>query len=304
MFRNALAIAARPSSTLRPARSGLYARRDIDLASRAISTSPTLLAKAGSSKTSSGSKKSMAERPSDVPDDITAPGEVRRAPVEETFEPIVNDMRSTEGPHTVNASSGVTSTSDSGDKPLETGPSVATPKSSVDPIATPASQIPEEPYQIPDQPDLSKLPSLDFGLDEPAKAAPKIESPTGSEDSIPGSRTGAKAKPSLSSIEQRRRNFTRFMLLSGLLGSGIGAYYLATKDDEAKIGEAEALGAWEKFKNNFTGLLDVSLLSTMCRLVERSLTLCIWDVRPSTSPLSTSFSPMPCLLLTSEDTPF
>jgi hypothetical protein len=51
------------------------------------------------------------------------------------------------------------------------------------------------------------------------------------------------------------------MLLGGLAGSGVGAYYLATKDDETKFGEAEAIGAWEKFKNNFTGLLDVSCTS-------------------------------------------
>ena len=258
MFRTALSVAARPTTTLRPARTGLHARRDFDLATRAISTASTMFAKAGSSKTPSGQKKTMAERPSDVPDDITAPGEVKRAPLEETFEPVVNDMRNTEGPHTVDSSSGLQTPSNSNAENTKTEPSAVTPKSTSESTATPAAQIPEEPFQIPDQPDLSKLPSLDFGLEEPAKVAPKIESPSGSEDSPSGSRTGAKAKPSLSSIEQRRRNFTRFMLLSGLLGSGVGAYYLATKDDEAKIGE-DGLGAWEKFKNNFTGLLDVSL---------------------------------------------
>jgi hypothetical protein len=126
--------------------------------------------------------------------------------------------------------------------------------------STEPSQIPQEPYQIPDQPDLTKLPSLDFGLEEPAKTAPKIDAPAGSEETT-GGRTGAKAKPSLSSIEQRRRNFTRFMLLSGLVGSGIGAYYLATKDDEVMSAEEQALGAWERFKNNFTGLLDVSRIA-------------------------------------------
>ncbi|KAG7562868.1 hypothetical protein FFLO_01697 [Filobasidium floriforme] len=242
MFRNALAVAVRPTTTT--ARTTLRARRNLDSTTRAVSSTPTAFAKVGSSKTRSGVKKSMAERPSDVPDDINAPGEAKPLLTEQTFEPIVNDMRTSEGPHSTSSTPPTTATSE------------VPSSSSSSTTSTPPNQIPEEPYQIPDRPDLTKLPSLDFGLEEPVKEAPKIESPSGSQDGPSGSRTGARAKPSLSSIEQRRRNFTRFMLLGGLAGSGVGAYYLATKDDETKFGEAEAIGAWEKFKNNFTGLLD------------------------------------------------
>jgi import inner membrane translocase subunit TIM50 len=267
MFRNALAVAVRPTTTT--ARTTLRARRNFDSTTRAVSSTPTAFAKVGSSKTRSGVKKSMAERPSDVPDDIDAPGEAKPLPTEQTFEPIVNDMRTSEGPHVVDSSASLDSTTSTTGKTQEstssTPPTTATSEvpssSSSSTTSTPPNQIPEEPYQIPDRPDLTKLPSLDFGLEEPVKEAPKIESPSGSQDGPSGSRTGARAKPSLSSIEQRRRNFTRFMLLGGLAGSGVGAYYLATKDDETKFGEAEAIGAWEKFKNNFTGLLDVSCMS-------------------------------------------
>ena len=232
----------------------------MDLATRTIASSSKLSAKAGSSKNSpSKANNTMGQRPSDVPDSISSPNESKRGSPLDGFEPIVNDMRSTEGPHSVNSSTGVEPDS----KTIRTGATAAAsdlPLSDSTPSSTESSQIPQEPYQIPDQPDLTKLPSLDFGLEEPAKVSPKIDAPAGSEETA-GARTGAKAKPSLSSIEQRRRNFTRFMLLSGLVGSGIGAYYLATKDDEAMSAEEQALGAWERFKNNFTGLLDVSRIA-------------------------------------------
>jgi hypothetical protein len=237
----------------------LVARREMDSAIRTIASTSKVSAKAGSSKSSaSKAKNTMGQRPSDVPDSISSPNETKRGSPLDGFEPIVNDMRSTEGPHSVNSSTGVETNINTAGAGAAAAPDL--PLADSTPASTGPSQIPQEPYQIPDQPDLTKLPSLDFGLEEPAKAAPKIDAPSGSEETA-GARTGAKAKPSLSSIEQRRRNFTRFMLLSGLVGSGIGAYYLATKDDEAMSAEEQALGAWERFKNNFTGLLDVSLIA-------------------------------------------
>jgi len=261
MLRNAFSVAARPATVVRPTRTMLVARREMDSATRTIASTSKICAKAGSSKVPTGkAKNTMGQRPSDVPDSISSPGETKRGSPLDGFEPIINDMRSTEGPHSVNSSAGVEPNINTNSTGAGAAAATDLPFADSTSASTEPSQIPQEPYQIPEQPDLTKLPSLDFGLDEPVKAAPKIDAPVGSEETA-GARTGAKAKPSLSSIEQRRRNFTRFMLLSGLVGGGIGAYYLATKDDEAMSAEEQALGAWERFKNNFTGLLDVSCIA-------------------------------------------
>jgi import inner membrane translocase subunit TIM50 len=251
------------------------------LPARTLTTSPYLLAKSSKPTTPpAGSKKkaSLAERPSDVPDSISSPGNtepVRSTSLPgtgETFEPIVNDMRTSEGPHPVDSSATVDPThTPTGEASNTTTNTAGTTTKTAEEVPL---MVPEEPYQIPDKPDLSKLPSLDIGFDTPRSQTPaQIDSPESEGSSSgtgPSGRTGAKAKPSLSSIEQRRRNFTRFLLLSGLVGSGVGAYVLANKEDDRTAGE-EALGAWERFKNNLSELMDVSSRS-FCLF----RTWCVW----------------------------
>lgn len=174
-----------------------------------------------------GAQPTPAERPSDVPDSISFEHKPVPAEVADKFEPIVNDMSKTV-PEDVVAE--------------EPKPSTATTM----PLEPPAAEA------IPDKPDLSSLPSLDIDPGMPAA----IAEPTSSSGDQTGSkeRTGARAKHSMSSIDRRWRTMRRLALAGSLVGGGIGAWYLANKDEP---GMNDAGSAWERFKNNASELTDV-----------------------------------------------
>jgi import inner membrane translocase subunit TIM50 len=103
-----------------------------------------------------------------------------------------------------------------------------------------------------DKADLSSLPSLDIDPSLPAS----IEEPTTDDKSGGGKeRTGARAKHSMSSIDRRWRTIRRLALAGSLAGGAVGAWYLANKDEP---GMQDPGSAWERFKNNFSELTDVS----------------------------------------------
>lgn len=176
----------------------------------------------------SAAQPTPAERPSDVPDSISFEHKPVPAEVVDKFEPIVNDMSKT----------------------LPEDVVVEEPKPS--PAATPLE--PPAADAIPDKPDLSSLPSLDIDQSMPAAIAEPTES---SGDQNGGKeRTGARAKHSMSSIDRRWRTMRRLALAGSLVGGGIGAWYLANKDEP---GMNDAGSAWERFKNNASELTDVSV---------------------------------------------
>lgn len=171
---------------------------------------------------------SPAERPSDVPDSISF--ERKTPPVEavDQFEPIVNDMSKTALEEDVKVDAGAKEATSA---PLE--PPAATEDASTD------------------KADLSSLPSLDIDPSLPAS----IEEPTADDKTGGKERTGARAKHSMSSIDRRWRTIRRLALAGSLAGGAVGAWYLANKDEP---GMQDPGSAWERFKNNFSELTDVS----------------------------------------------
>jgi hypothetical protein len=171
---------------------------------------------------------SPAERPSDVPDSISF--ERKAPPVElvDQFEPIVNDMSKTALEEEVKVDAGV---KEGTSAPLE-------PPAATEDVST-------------DKADLSSLPSLDIDPSLPAS----IEEPTADDKTGGKERTGARAKHSMSSIDRRWRTIRRLALAGGLAGGAVGAWYLANKDEP---GMQDPGSAWERFKNNFSELTDVS----------------------------------------------
>ncbi|GHJ88706.1 hypothetical protein NliqN6_5108 [Naganishia liquefaciens] len=176
----------------------------------------------------SGAQPTPAERPSDVPDSISFEHKPVPAEVADKFEPIVNDM-SKAAPE---------------DAPVEEPKATTT---------TPAPLEPPAADAIPDKPDLSSLPSLDIDPGMPASIAEPNTSSGGDQNAGGKERTGARAKHSMSSIDRRWRTMRRLALAGSLVGGGIGAWYLANKDEP---GMNDAGSAWERFKNNASELTD------------------------------------------------
>jgi import inner membrane translocase subunit TIM50 len=111
---------------------------------------------------------------------------------------------------------------------------------------------PVEAEEIPDKPDLSKLPSLDI---DPEANVPFIEQPKeGKEkDGDKKKKAGGKKRPEyVSSIERQRRFMTRLGMASLLLGGLGAAYYLGNQEGKEKGGNP-----LENFKNNLGELTDI-----------------------------------------------
>lgn len=180
---------------------------------------------------------SPAERPSDVPDSISFERKTPPVEVVDQFEPIVNDMSKTAAVE-----------EDVAPK-VEVGQKVA-PSAPLEPPATTEDAS-------ADKADLSSLPSLDIDPSLPAS----IEEPTADDRTGGGKeRTGARAKHSMSSIDRRWRTIRRLALAGSLAGGAVGAWYLANKDEP---GMQDPGSAWERFKNNFSELTDVSTWSSV-----------------------------------------
>jgi hypothetical protein len=218
---------------------------------------------------------SPAERPSDVPDSISFEHKPVPAEVVDKFEPIVNDMSKTLA-----------------EEPVDAPPAAPAAAPLEPPTPAPAPEAASE--AIPDKPDLSSLPSLDIDPSLPVSIAEPTASSSGS-DGPNRERTGARAKHSLSSIDRRWRTLRRLALAGSLVGGGVGAWYLANKDEP---GMNDAGSAWERFKNNAAELTDVS---TLCAFVHASADG--FEDSTSTNQHSTSFSPIPFPRLISDHTP-
>ncbi|CAK9786936.1 unnamed protein product [Cutaneotrichosporon oleaginosum] len=107
-----------------------------------------------------------------------------------------------------------------------------------------------EADEIPDKPDLSKLPSLDI---DPEANVPFIEQPKEGKEKDEKKKTGGKKRPEyVSSIERQRRFMTRLGMASLLLGGLGAAYYLGNQEGKEKGGNP-----LENFKNNLGELTDI-----------------------------------------------
>lgn len=142
-----------------------------------------------------------------------------------------------------------------------------TPGAASEPLASavPPSEPPkpeetkvEEPVEeIPDKPDLSKLPSLNIDPEAQARAQEAIEQPK--EDAKGQKKTGAGKKPPKyeSSIDRKRRNVARLGYAGLFVGVIAAAYYVGENQGE-KEGEAKEKKSFiEQFKANFTALGDI-----------------------------------------------
>ncbi|GMK58797.1 hypothetical protein CspeluHIS016_0602390 [Cutaneotrichosporon spelunceum] len=123
----------------------------------------------------------------------------------------------------------------------------ATEASAPSEATAPAAEVDE----IPDKPDLSKLPSLDIN---PEDNVPFIEQPKeGKENEGKKKKAGGKKRPEyVSSIERQRRFVSRAGMAALVIG-GIGAaYYLGNQEGKEKDGNA-----LENFKSNVGELTDI-----------------------------------------------
>ncbi len=229
MLRTALARASQATTSARSGPASAQPIRSIASSSARWAARPPPSAAPQAQRTGAAAdpaaQASPADRPPDVPDSVTAPRSAPGAKDGTPFEPIVNDMTSLGGPHRVSGGSAISP--DSASEPTE-------PEARFDP---------------------STLPSLDI---DPSASLP---APAPEPSSSSGGRTNARAKPSLSSIEQRRRNLARAGMGALLLGGGVGAWYLAQQSPDAvavELGkEGEAKGPYERFRANLSELLDV-----------------------------------------------
>ncbi|BEI83532.1 hypothetical protein CcaverHIS002_0401360 [Cutaneotrichosporon cavernicola] len=137
-------------------------------------------------------------------------------------------------------------------------PKDAKPTLATEPAPEPSKAAPSEPAapveevdEIPDKPDLSKLPSLDI---DPEANVPFIEQPKeGKEKEGDKKRAGGKKRPEyVSSIERQRRFMSRLGMVSLLIGGVGAAYYLGNQDGKEKGGNP-----LENFKNNVGELTDI-----------------------------------------------
>ncbi|KAJ9097638.1 hypothetical protein QFC21_004674 [Naganishia friedmannii] len=186
---------------------------------------------------------SPAERPSDVPDSISFEHKPPPPDVVAKFDSVVNDMSKID-------IGGVEE------------PVVAETKKEAVPPVTPvgSSHTPLEPpsseSELPDKPDLSSLPSLDIDPSLPPTPAALADPSSSDNTSDDGpKRTGARAKHSMSSIDRRWQTIRRLALAGTVVGGGIGAWYLANKDEQPGAPQ-DAMGALERFKSNFSDLTD------------------------------------------------
>lgn len=175
---------------------------------------------------------SPAEKPAPVPPSVDAG---------KKFEPEVNAQNTT----TEASAPGATS------EPLES----AVPPS--EPPKPEQTKVEEPVEEIPDKPDLSKLPSLNIDPEAQVRAQEAIEQPK--EDAKGQKKTGAgKKSPKYeSSIDRKRRNMARLGYAGLFVGAIAAAYYVGEGQGE-KDGEAkEKKNFIEQFKANFTALGDI-----------------------------------------------